>query len=223
MNPTFSRKTPTLYHAELLNRRRLSQVAFEMRLTKPTSFSFNPGQRIQLIHEEVDREYTPVSNPLDDTISLCIRLVEGGKFSSALSNAKEGDAFTFTGPLGYFMFIPSPRHAVFVATGTGIAPFVSMSRSGVKGFTLLHGVPDTRELYYREIFESAQCEYVPCLSKSIEGERMFSGRVTDYLARVMPRIAYDFYLCGRGDMVRDVTLIVDELFSGSYVYTETFY
>jgi hypothetical protein len=39
----------------------------------------------------------------------------------------------------------------------------------------------------------------------------------------MPRIPYDFYLCGRGDMVRDVTLIVDELFSGSLLYTETFY
>jgi ferredoxin-NADP reductase len=136
MNPVSFRKTSPLYHAQLLNRRWLSQVAFELKFTKPASFSFTPGQRIQLIREGIDREYSLVSAPLDDTISLCIRLVKGGKFSSALPNAKEGDAFTFRGPLGYFMFIPSPRRAVFVATGTGIAPFVSMSRSGVKGFTL---------------------------------------------------------------------------------------
>ncbi|MCG6537861.1 MAG: hypothetical protein L7F78_24860, partial [Syntrophales bacterium LBB04] len=108
-------------------------------------------------------------------------------------------------------------------TGTGIAPFDSMSRSGVSGFTLLHGVPDAGELSYRELFESIRCEYIPCLSKALEGKKMFNGRVTDYITRMMPRIPYDFYLCGRGDMVRDVTLIVDELFTGSLVYTETFY
>jgi benzoate/toluate 1,2-dioxygenase reductase component len=223
MNPVFLRRTSTLYHAELLNRRWLSPAAFEVKFTKPASFSFAPGQRIQFIHEEIDREYSLVSTPLDDTISLCIRLVKGGKFSSALATAKKGDVFTFRGPLGYFKFVPSPRQAVFVATGTGIAPFVSMSRSGVKGFTLLHGVPDAGNLYYRELFESIQCEYIPCLSKALEGENVFSGRVTDYINRMMPRIPYDFYLCGRGDMVRDVTLIVDELFTGSLLYTETFY
>ena len=223
MNPVSFRKTSALYHAQLLDRRWLSRVAFELEFTKPASFSFTPGQRIQLIREEVDREYSLVSTPLDDTISLCVRLVEGGKLSSALSTAQQGDVFTFRGPLGYFTFIPSPRQALFVATGTGIAPFVSMSRAGVKGFTLLHGVPDAGDLYYRELFESIQCEYIPCLSKEVEGQDFFGGRVTDYIAGIMPRIPYDFYLCGRGDMVRDVTLIVDELSAGSLLYTETFY
>jgi benzoate/toluate 1,2-dioxygenase reductase subunit len=223
MNPISFRQTSTLYQAELLNRRWLSQAAFEVEFTKPASFSFTPGQRIQLIYEEIDREYSLISVPLDDTVSLCVRLVEGGKFSPAPATAKRGDTFTFRGPLGYFMFVPSPRQAVFVATGTGIAPFVSMSRSGVKDFTLLHGVPDAGDLYYRELFESIRCEYIPCLSKALEGEKMFNGRITDYLTRMMPRIPYDFYLCGRGDMVRDVTLLVDELFTGSLLYMETFY
>jgi benzoate/toluate 1,2-dioxygenase reductase component len=223
MNPISSRKDSTLYHAQLLNRRWLSPVAFEVEFAKPASFRFIPGQRIQLIHEEVDREYSLVSTPLDNTISLCVRLVKGGRFSSALSNAKKGNPFAFHGPLGYFTFVPSPRRAVFVATGTGIAPFVSMSRSGVNGFTLLHGVPDARNLYYRDLFESIRCDYIPCLSKAIEGRGMFSGRVTDYLLKRMPRTPYDFYLCGSGDMVRDVTRIVDEWFPGSLLYTETFY
>ena len=223
MNPAFFRKTSALYHARLLNRRWLSHVTFELEFTKPASFSFTPGQRIQLFREELDREYSLVSTPLDDTITLCIRLVKGGKFSSALSTARKGEPFTFYGPLGYFMFVPSPRRAIFVATGTGIAPFVAMSRSGVKDFTLLHWVPDAQDLYYRDLFESVQCDYIPCLSKVIEEGDRFGGRVTDYLSRVLPRSPYDFYLCGRGDMVRDVTHIVDELFPGSLLYTETFY
>jgi NAD(P)H-flavin reductase len=49
------------------------------------------------------------------------------------------------------------------------------------------------------------------------------GRVSDYLEAHLPDGAYDFYLCGRQDMIRDVTLLVDEKFPGSLVYAETFY
>jgi len=51
----------------------------------------------------------------------------------------------------------------------------------------------------------------------------FAGRVTDYLETELPPLPYDFYLCGRSDMIRDATLLVDERFSDSYVYTEIFY
>ena len=221
--PASFRKAASLYRVELVSRRWLSESVFEVTFRRPAPFSFAPGQRIQLVREEINREYSLVSIPRDDTITLCVRLVKGGKFSSALSTAGDGEAFNFRGPLGYFVFVPSPRRAVFVATGTGIAPFVSMSRSGVRDFTLLHGVPEAAELYYKELFESIHCEYIPCLSKATGGENRFAGRVTDYLSRMMPRIPYDFYLCGRGDMVRDATRIADERFSGSLVYTETFY
>ena len=45
----------------------------------------------------------------------------------------------------------------------------------------------------------------------------------DYIQNHLPRLVYDFYLCGRSDMIRDVILIVDEQFPGSYVYTEIYY
>lgn len=50
----------------------------------------------------------------------------------------------------------------------------------------------------------------------------FRGRVTEYLSRSFQAGAYDFYLCGRSEMVRDVTFLVDELFPGSHVYSEVF-
>ena len=57
------------------------------------------------------------------------------------------------------------------------------------------------------------------LKKSVH----FHGRVTDYLRDKLPVTAYDFYLCGRREMIRDVTLLVDERFPGSHIYTEPFY
>jgi hypothetical protein len=47
--------------------------------------------------------------------------------------------------------------------------------------------------------------------------------VTDYIRNRLPPRTYDFYLCGRQDMIRDVTLLVDERFDGSLVYSEIFY
>ena len=44
-----------------------------------------------------------------------------------------------------------------------------------------------------------------------------------YLKDKLPVEACDFYLCGRREMIRDATLLVDERFPGSYIYTELFY
>ena len=112
---------------------------------------------------------------------------------------------------------------MLVASGTGIAPFRSIVRSGVVPEFILHGVKTPAELYYAEELQPATGSYVPCLSQSSKSQTYFKGRVTDYLQKHLRTNNYDFYLCGRREMIRDVTLLVDELFEGSLVYTETFY
>jgi NAD(P)H-flavin reductase len=113
---------------------------------------------------------------------------------------------------------------VFVATGTGIAPFCSMAASGVSGFIMLHGAETPDDLYYQYVIASCARQYVPCLSgRPRDRTGVFSGRVTDYMAMHVTPGAYDFYLCGRQEMIRDATLIVDERFPGSLIYSETFY
>jgi benzoate/toluate 1,2-dioxygenase reductase subunit len=209
--------------ARLLNRRWLSETAFEIVLAKPPSFHFIPGQRICLSHEGGERDYSLVSAPDDEALTLCIKYVKEGRVSPFLAEATVGTTLHFTGPSGYFTHKPSPRPAVFVATGTGIAPFLSMSRAGLRGFTLLHGARSAGELYYEVFFRSVSGLYIPCVTEASEGEGVFRGRVTDYLDSMMPRKAYDFYLCGRGEMIRDATLLVDARFPDSLVYTETFY
>jgi NAD(P)H-flavin reductase len=213
-----------IYSTILLKRRRLSKRTFEIKLEKPPSFEFESGQWIRLIHNAVERDYSLVSVPGDPDLCLCIRIVRGGGASSELSTAPIGSRLSFTGPSGYFTFKPSTRPAIFVATGTGVAPFCSMIRSGATGVTLLHGVKSAAELYYQAIFQSAAKLYVPCLSEIGEScDAYFQGRVTDYLQTYLTPGLYDFYLCGRREMIRDATFLVDEKFSGSYIYTEIFY
>jgi ferredoxin-NADP reductase len=179
------------------------------------------------MHNTLERDYTPVSSPSDPTLALCIRKLEEGVISPLLASAEMGTQIHFTGPYGYFTFRASPRSAVFVATGTGIAPFVSMGRSGIGGFILLHGVRTPHELYYESLFRTKARRYVPCVSgvplRSSAPLGTFYGKVTDYIKEHLPKGPYDFYLCGRGDMIRDVTLLVDERFSGSFIYAEIFY
>lgn len=215
-----------LYETHVLGRSWLTEDTFEIRFGRPSIFQFAPGQRVRFIRNEVERDYTPVSIPQDDGIDFLVRHVKEGLLSSALASAREGEPFRFTGPHGYFRFYPSERLPVFVATGTGLAPFVSMARAGARGFILLHGVRRPLDLYYEGFFRKTARLYVPCLSALREsregGTGAFSGRVTAYLEDRLPSGAYDFYLCGSGEMIRDVIRLVDKRFPDSLVYTEPF-
>jgi ferredoxin-NADP reductase len=215
------------FTAELLRRSWLSEKTFELELSRPATFQFRPGQRIRLLHRGLERDYSLVSRPDSLRLLLCVRYVPSGLVSSVLAAAEIGTSLPFTGPYGYFSFQKSPRPPVFVATGTGVAPFLSMTRSGVAGFTMLHGVRTAEELYYRSDFGPAASLYVPCLSHPPPGSILpfgaYCGWVTGYLREHLPPRAYDFYLCGRREMIRDVTLLVDERFPDSRVYAEIFY
>ncbi len=212
------------YTATLLKRKWLSKKTFEITLSLPPAFEFKPGQRISLSLDEHERDYSIISAPGESELTLCIRNVTGGMLSTLLSNADIGTSLSLNGPHGYFTYQPSPRSAVFVATGTGIAPFCSMARSGISGFTLLHGVRLPEDLYYGPLFQQSAKNYIPCLSeaKKLPADS-FQGKVTQYLEQHLTPGAYDFYLCGRSEMIRDVTLLIDERFPGSLVYTELFY
>ena len=218
-------KTHVATHsAVLLKRRWLSDKTFEIVTSFPPEFDFEPGQRISLNFGEHTRDYSIVSAAQEAELTFCIRAVAGGQLSTLLSVADMGAPLSFNGPHGYFSFKPSTRSAVFVATGTGIAPFCSMARSGISDFTLLHGVRFAEDLYYANQLQQSARTYVPCLT---EADRLpqngFKGKVTEYLEQHLPSGVYDFYLCGRREMIRDATLLIDERFPDSLVYTEMFF
>ena len=216
-----------VYASELIHRRWLSKKAFEIGLSRPAGFKFKAGQTIRMIYGSHERYYSLITAIDDQILAICVRYIPGGRFTPVLAEAEPGTRFHFTGPHGYFIFKPSQRPAVFAATGTGIAPFVAMARSGVCGFTLLHGVRTAEELYYQKLFSGIPATYLPCLSgKTLihgPGTNAYAGKVTRYIKNHLVRRPHDFYLCGRQEMIRDVTLLADEYFPGSYVYTEVFF
>jgi len=210
--------------AKITARRWLAPRTFELSVQRPKGFDFSPGQRLRVIQPAGERDYSLASGVNDRELALCIRLVDQGRVSGFLSTCHIPTEIALKGPYGYFTFKPSTRQAIFVATGTGIAPFCAMVRSGISAFILLHGVPQSADLYYRNLLQSAAKTYIACVSNTEPGPKLiFQGRVTDYLEKHLSGGPYDFYLCGSRNMIRDVTRLVDKRFPDSLVYTEMFY
>jgi benzoate/toluate 1,2-dioxygenase reductase component len=230
-----------VYSTKVIARRTLAGPVFELSLTRPPAFRFTAGQSVRLGLDGVERSYTLVSADGDPVLAVCIRAVGRGTLSARLTEAPVGTRLTLAGPNGYFTFQCSPRPAVFVATGTGIAPFVAMTRAGASGFTLLHGVRTSAELYYKEVVQPAAVRYVGCLSGEPSGgsapaprsahsptaspavATRFAGRVTACAAQWPAGMEADFYLCGRSEMIRDMIELIDRRHPRSLVFTEAFF
>jgi ferredoxin-NADP reductase len=222
------------HFSRILRRTRLSDSAFEVELERPSAFRFAPGQNVRLQIDGEARDYSLASAPFAETLVLLVRRIEGGAVSPVLCDAPTGTRLELTGPHGLFTFKPSDRPAVLAATGVGIAPFLSMVRAGVLadglgrpasppgGLTLLHGARLGQELFYREELNGSVGGYAPCVSRD-EAPGCFHGRVTDWSRAHLAPAGRDFYLCGSRQMTRDMVLLIDERFGGSFVYTEIFF
>ncbi|WP_435076258.1 ferredoxin--NADP reductase [Halococcus sp. AFM35] len=101
-----------------------------LRFRPEEPFEFVPGQYARISYEEEEpRVYSIASSPNRDEIELCIRRVPGGELTPDLCDSTaEGDELFVRGPYGdeFMLQDPSDRDLVFVATGTGAAPFKSM-------------------------------------------------------------------------------------------------
>ena len=214
------------FASPLVSTREIAPGILEVRMARPAGFRFLPGQFVRFVVDDYQRDYTIVSQPDAQTIDFCIALVEEGRFSHTIGKTKPGKRFHFSGPHGHFIFQKSAHRPVFVATGTGVAPFVAFCRSGAKDALLLHGVATSDQLIYRYLLESCLYSYIPCISGAFEKksppEGAFAGRVTAYLEKMLASDIYDFYLCGHRAMIRDVTALIDDRFGGSRLFIENF-
>src|SRR2546422_10803518 len=95
-------------------------------------FAFVPGQWLSLkanksSGEEITRAYSIASPPgADNRFALCLNRVQDGFMSNFLCDMREGVEIPCQGPFGDFILRPPLRDTIFIATGTGIAPFRSM-------------------------------------------------------------------------------------------------
>lgn len=123
-------------------------------------FSFEPGQYATLGlmgPEKLIQRPMSISSSADDLseYEFFIRLVESGGLTPLLWRRSVGDPINIKGPKGKFLLQDDGRQALFVASGTGLAPFMSMietlrSRGQTRDIVLLHGVSHDHDLAWRE-------------------------------------------------------------------------
>ena len=109
-----------------------STIRFAVDMEECAAPGFLPGQyvNVQVPGTELTRSYSFSSAPGAGRVEFVVRNVPDGRMSDYLANrAGAGDALTFLGPFGSFYLRPVVRPALFLAGGTGIAPFLSMLRS----------------------------------------------------------------------------------------------
>jgi ferredoxin--NADP+ reductase len=167
---------------------------------------FVPGQvvKISLDSAIVPRIYSVCSGNDDPEISVLFNIKEDGVLTPGLSAVIPGMKIRASKPYGSFNDGKKP--AWWIATGTGIAPFYSMFRSGnSENKTLIHGVRNLNQFYFEDELEWAMGErYVRCCSQE-KSCNVFPGRVTQYLKEIndLPT-DINYYLCGKAIMVVEV-------------------
>jgi ferredoxin-NADP reductase len=191
--------------------RQLTENTFVVSLPK-SRFKFVAGQHISLSikGDYQSREYSIYSSEESDNLEVLVKEVEGGYFSPKLKHLKAGDVVEVHGPFGKFGLDEKKREThehVFIASGTGIAPFHSIVKSypGLN-YKLIHGVRYANEAY--EIEEYDRKKFVVCASRDEKGD--FKGRLTEYLRKASFGKNTCFYLCGNSDMIFDAMEILKE-------------
>jgi ferredoxin--NADP+ reductase len=173
-------------------------------LSYPRKHSFIAGQvvGISIRSGGEPRLYSIASGNRDDMIRLLYNIKPDGELSPNLAEIKAGDTLFASAPFG--SFYGTSRPAVFIASGTGVAPFASMIRSGLdEDKTLIHGGRTLDSFYFNDEFSDVlgKENYIRCCSRE-KGEGVYQGRLTNYLQEqehLDPQRKY--YLCGLAEMV----------------------
>lgn len=196
---------------------------FEFEVPDVEDFSFTPGQFISVIDrengKEVTRAYSIASPRRGNTFALCLNRVPNGIVSRWLFELSPGDEVEIHEPLGYFTLRHPGRRAVFIATGTGIAPFRSMLLDHVPRtqphINLLFGCRYEEGLLYRDELDRLAAQYrnfkfLPTITRPSSEWHGRTGRVQQHLDEALAiqtpeeLSTIDVYICGLKEMVDDV-------------------
>ncbi|GJL64612.1 MAG: hypothetical protein NPIRA04_32660 [Nitrospirales bacterium] len=221
---------PSSYTGRIEEIRDLAPNIRELTLSivEPSSgkLDFLPGQAIAVEIESSNiptpsvRYYSLASPPIQSTrLTLLLSLADQGIGSTYLFEQSEGAKVRFQGPHGSFHLNRAEnRHRLFVATGTGIAPFLSMLHTLFEttpshSITLFWGLRSERDVYYQEELQAladthACFSFVMTLSRAQLSWKGETGRVTELVANLPSVEDLAVYVCGHKTMVKEVTNIV---------------
>jgi ferredoxin-NADP reductase len=190
---------------------------------------FEPGQYMTIgvfaNGKLVQRPYSVASDPGTagtDGYELYVRLVEGGLFTPLLWELPVGHRMRMIGPKGKFTLEPrDDRIHLFISSGTGNAPFISMMRRLLREgqprrVVFLNGVSYAHDFGYRDLLEGWQASgeypvaYIPTVSRPAAPENAGWGgrwgRVEAIVAPVCDELGLTpensiAYICGNPDMI----------------------
>ena len=213
--PSTACKTGTAQFAAVVSEvTTFADAAYELVLDIPTEAPvFLPGQyvNIDVPGSGQHRSYSFSSAPGSRRMTFMIKQVPGGLMSSWLGSTAAGQPVQMTGPLGSFYLRAVTRPLLFLAGGTGLAPFLSMlevlaAQDLKQPVHLIYGVTRDQDLvmvdrladYARRIpgFTYATCVADPQTTHPQQ------GYVTQHMPpQVLHAGNVDVYLCGPPPMV----------------------
>lgn len=204
-----------------------SGKTFSFTLSRPQDFAFTSGEFVTLgLKREgklIARAYSIVSAANQPELEFLSIHVPDGPLTSQLVHVQPGDSVWLnskpTGSLTLDHVRPG-RVLIMIATGTGLAPFMSLVRdpetyARFETVVLVHSVRTVAELAYRDELESrvnGRFHYVPTVTREPfptpeRGSVLFtSGALFEKLGLPAADPAHDrVMICGNPEMTREMT------------------
>lgn len=214
---------------EVLGRRDWTPELFTLTVAAAVA-PFEPGQflRLGLARDEhlLSRAYSVASAP-GAPLEFYVALVQDGALTPALHALAPGEALAVTvEAAGHFTLahLPDAEQLWLVATGTGLAPYLSMLRTEEPWrrfgrVILVHGVRLHADLAYadelRALAASRGLVYLPLVTREPPREGVIGGRIPARLAELEARAGAPLdparsqvMLCGNPDMVEEMEALL---------------
>lgn len=203
------RLTPTIW-----------QVEFEIEGELP---QYSPGQFARIKVSDLEwRDYSITGND-GPKLRFLISTRTGGYGSRFVESAQVGTRTQIELPLGSFALSASGHRAVFVATGSGLAPFLPMigelAAEPSADVTLFFGARKNAEDITGDVVGAT---VIRCVTQEEPQEGGVRGRVTDALATYdFDPDTTDFYICGSAAMVADCRTLLESR-GAVHIFTEAY-
>lgn len=199
-------------------------------------FNFLPGQFAMLAMDDFKlfgnqsqlkwTSYSIASAPEEEIMEFCFKIKDTPGFSNHLGQyIKEGDIINVRGPFGRFLLNNNATEHLFIATGAGIAPFMSMIKHLINTedeipMKLFFGFRTHKQFLYKDELEDLQKvdSFSLYTITSREGPK---GHVQSLLEKHNFTTEEDVYLCGNKEMMDQTkALIKSKGFSDDKIHIE---
>jgi ring-1,2-phenylacetyl-CoA epoxidase subunit PaaE len=189
-------------------------------------FQFKQGQNLTICKkingEELRRNYSICTSPVDKELKVAVKKVNGGLFSTfANEELKEGEFLDVMPPTGEFyteLYPSQQKSYVAFAAGSGITPVLSIIKTTLitepkSSFTLVYGNRNKSSINFKEELEALKDKFIDrfriyhVLSREKMDTPINEGRIDVekcelFFSRLINiKTTDEFFLCGPEQMI----------------------